>query len=174
MINQNTLFQIPIISVDINDWESKKNRILKTLKNYPEKKTGIQSFYTNKNKIDRDVFYIFTEIFNEELIEITNFFKKDIQITDLWTVTYKKGDYQTIHNHGSLGFTGIIYLEFFEDTPKTMFVQPWNDPIIDEIICGTLDDIDKKIILVPSFVKHFSNPIQNNNKKRILSFDLKI
>jgi hypothetical protein len=46
MLTQKSLFHIPIISIDINDWENKKNKILDVFKNYPEKKTGIQNFYT--------------------------------------------------------------------------------------------------------------------------------
>jgi hypothetical protein len=172
MLNQKSLFHIPIISIDINDWENNKNKILNVFKKYPEKKTGIQNFYTNKNNLSTELIFNFADIFNEELQEITNFFKKDIKIKDVWTVTYKKGDFQPVHNHGSSGFTGIMYLDYCEDTPKTTFVQPWNDPIIDNTVCGTIEDIHEKIILVPSFVNHFSDPIKNNNKKRILSFDI--
>ena len=173
MLNQKSLFHIPIISIDINDWENNKNKILNVFKKYPEKKTGIQNFYTNKNNLSTAVIFNFADIFNEELQELTNFFKKDITIKDVWTVTYKKGDFQSVHNHGSLGFTGIIYLDYCDDTSKTMFVQPWNDMITDETVCGIPESFDKKIIIVPSFVNHFSNPVTGNNKKRILSFDFK-
>ena len=33
-------------------------------------------------------------------------------MTDAWAVRYQKGDQQTIHNHKSWGFTGILYVEF--------------------------------------------------------------
>ena len=50
-------------------------------------------------------------------------------MTDCWAVRYQKGDQQTIHNHKSWGFTGILYVEF---DPKvhtpTCFVAPWQDP----------------------------------------------
>ena len=41
-------------------------------------------------------------------------FVKEAQVTcsmtDAWAVRYQKGDQQTIHNHKSWGFTGILYL----------------------------------------------------------------
>ena len=53
-------------------------------------------------------------------------------MTDCWAVRYQKGDQQTIHNHKSWGFTGILYVEF---DPKvhtpTCFVAPWQ---IQEVI----------------------------------------
>jgi hypothetical protein len=172
MINHTPLFQIPIITIDINDWEDKKNKILNVFKRYPEEKTGIQNFYTNKKNIDLDAIVNFSNIFCEELTELTNFLKKDIKITNIWTVTYKKGNYQTVHNHGSSGLTGIIYLDYDENSPKTTFIQPWNDILIDETVYGFPQEVEGKLILVPSFINHFSDPIIDRSKKRILSFDI--
>jgi hypothetical protein len=174
MITCNPFFQIPIITLDVSNWTVKKNKVSNIFKNYPEQKIGIQNFYTNKHLVDMELIEKFANIFNEEFTEITNFYKKDIKITSVWTVTYKTGDYQSVHNHSSTGFTGIMYLDHNKHTPKTMFVQPWNDMITDETVYGIPDSFDKKIIIVPSFVNHFSNPVTGNNKKRILSFDFKL
>lgn len=173
MINCEQLFQIPLIAVDINDWKNKKNTIIELFEDYPEKKIGIQNFHTNKEIVDAAAMISFTNIFNDELKEIANYFKKDITLASVWTVTYEIGDYQTVHNHGSIGLTGIIYLDHNEHSPKTMFVQPWNDCFSDRTIYGNFDDIEGKMILVPSFVNHFSGPVIEG-KKRIISFDLKI
>jgi len=173
MLSYESLFQIPIITIDVNDWKNKKNKVLKIFKSYPEEKTGIQKFYTNKKRTDITALIDFSDVFAEELNELTTFLKKDIKITDIWTVTYKKGDYQPVHNHGSSGLTGIIYLDHQKDGSKTTFIQPWNDIFVDETIHATPQEVEGKILLVPSFINHFSDPI-DIGKKRILSFDLKL
>ena len=96
-------------------------------------KEGLQHFYTDRQKDGRSYALDFDAIFNEELKE---FCKEsgvsDYQITDIWTIKYKKEDYQTVHNHKSWGFSGVLYLEY---DPKhhspTCFVAPWQDPRTD-------------------------------------------
>ena len=43
-----------------------------------------------------------------------DFFEAQVtcSMTDVWAVRYQKGDQQTIHNHKSWGFTGILYVDF--------------------------------------------------------------
>jgi hypothetical protein len=59
-------------------------------------------------------------------------------MTDCWTVRYRKGDYQTVHNHKSWGFSLVLYVEYDPKvhTPTT-FVCPWQDPRTDttSLIC---------------------------------------
>jgi hypothetical protein len=67
-------------------------------------------------------------------------------MTDCWSVRYRKGDYQTVHNHKSWGFSLVLYVEYDPKvhTPTT-FVCPWQDPrtdtksanrVIDSLISG--------------------------------------
>jgi hypothetical protein len=53
-------------------------------------------------------------------------------------------------------------------------VQPWNNFITSKTDYVKIDDVNEKIILVPSFVNHFSNPNIAKKNKRIVSFDLDV
>ena len=59
---------------------------------------------------------------------------QDIQLQDIWSVSYKKGDYHTPHDHGSVGLAGILYLNMPKDAAVTQYIQPWNDWYTDRTI----------------------------------------
>ena len=79
-------------------------------------------------------------------------------MTDCWdAVRYQKGDQQTIHNHRSWGFTGILYVDF---DPKvhtpTCFVAPWQDPRSDTITLAYPKDVKKERSLSPRHIHYIS------------------
>ena len=96
-------------------------------------KEGLQHFYTDRQKDGKSYALDFDHLFSDEL----NQFKQECgvseyQITDIWTIKYKKEDYQTVHNHRSFGYSGLLYVDYDEKVHKpTVFVGPWNDPISD-------------------------------------------
>ena len=96
-------------------------------------------------------------------------------MTDAWAVRYQKGDQQTIHNHKSWGFTGILYVEF---DPKvhspTTFVS--SVAKIQEVILQLLHNLlgvkEGTIFICPSYTLHFVKPNQVRKHRTIISFDL--
>ena len=95
-------------------------------------------------------------------------------MTDCWAVRYQKGDHQTIHNHKSWGFTGILYVEF---DPKvhtpTCFVAPWQDPRSDTTSLAYPQNVKEGTIFIsPSYTLHFVHPNQVRKRRTIISFDL--
>ena len=95
-------------------------------------------------------------------------------MTDCWAVRYQKGDQQTIHNHKSWGFTGILYVEF---DPKvhtpTCFVAPWQDPRSDTTSLAYPQNVKEGTIFIsPSYTLHFVHPNQVRKHRTIISFDL--
>ena len=124
---ENTLFNIPMWSIPCINFKKKKPQLEKLCKAFPEKKHGIQTFSTNRQR-DRSGFAAaFNNIMSEELGMLSQKLKKDIQLEDIWSVSYKKGDYHEPHNHGSTGYSGILYLDMHEQSPLTTYIQPWNN-----------------------------------------------
>jgi hypothetical protein len=92
------------------NFSNKKKQLEKLVKGFPEKRHGMQTFATNRQS-DRSGFAeAFANICGEELNMLSTRLKKDIQIEDIWSVSYKKGEYHTPHDHGSVGLSGILYL----------------------------------------------------------------
>ena len=169
-----TLFQIPMWSLPTLNFSKKKKQLEKLCKAFPEKKHGMQNFYTNRQRDRTGMADAFNNIIGEELQMLSQKIEKDIQIEDIWSISYKKGDYHSAHNHGSVGLTGILYLNQPKDAPVTEYIQPWNDWYSDRTIYYPLSIKEGDIIVVPKFVKHFTKPSTSKSVKRVISWDMKI
>jgi len=170
---QETLFNIPYYTIPTLNFKTKKKQLTNLLKSYPEKKHGIQTFSTNR-QVDRSgLAQGFTQIIGEELELLSKKLERDLAISDIWSVSYNKGDYHSPHNHGSLGFSGILYLDLPKGAPVTSYVQPWQDITNDRTIYYPLPVQEGSIVVVPQFILHFSPPNMAKGKKRIISWDMK-
>ena len=184
MIYKN-LFDIPSWKIQIINFEEKKKELTKLLESYPEEEKilkggglgdqeGIQTFATNRQNDRSGLNEQFSSIMGEELSAFSKELQKDLVIHEIWSVSYDKGDYQSIHNHSSTGLTGILYLDLPKHSPATVYVQPWNDIVTDTVQYTMIPIVEGDIVIVPSFVLHFSESNKSNSKKRIISWDMKI
>lgn len=168
------LFEYPSYQYQVSDWDFKKKSILGKLRENEFIRTPLQVFETDRQNNKNRYLHFFQDLISDEL----NQFNKEIElvykITDCWTVRYKKGDYQTTHNHRSWGFSGVLYLEY---DPKvhtsTCFVAPWQDPRFDTTTLVYPETVKEgTILIVPSFTLHFVHPNLSNKQRTIVAFDL--
>jgi len=174
MIEKRNLFDVPAWKIQIINFEEKKKKLIKILESYPEEKIKYEDFDTNRQTNRSGLVEKFTSIMGEEMEEFSRELEKDFAIHEIWSVSYVQGEHHTAHNHGSMGLTGILYLDLPKDSPVTSYIQPWNDYGNDSISHMTIPIVEGDIVIVPSFVLHFSKPNKSNSKKRIISWDMKI
>jgi len=168
-----TLFQINYFHMPVLKFKDKKKKLVNLLKSFPEKKHGLQNFSTNR-QIDRTGLADgFTQIVGEELQMLSKDIQLDLAMSDIWSVSYAKGDYHSPHNHGSLGLSGILYLDMPEGAPVTHYIQPWNQHLSDTTLYLPMNVREGDIVILPSFINHFSPPNKGKGKKRIISWDMK-
>jgi len=86
-------------------------------------------------------------------------------VDEIWFQQYKNLDSHGWHTHGS-NFTGVYYLEFNEQSPKTEIIEPSNQnrKIIPDVKEGS-------ILIFPSYTIHRAPQIQNDIRKTIISFN---
>ena len=167
-----TLFHIPMWSLPTLNFSKKKKQLEQLVKAYPEKKAGLQTFFTNRQS-DRTGFgEALTNILEQEFEMFSKKVQKRIMLDDIWSVSYKKGDYHTPHDHGSTGLAGILYLNMPKDGAVTQYIQPWNDWQSDRTIYYPLKVKEGDIVITPKFVRHFTEPHQSKKLKRIISWDM--
>lgn len=171
---EETLFRVPYWTIPTLNFSNKKKLLTTLLKGYPEKRHGIQTFATNRQSDRSNLAEAFANICGEELNMLSQRLKKDIQIEDIWSVSYKSGEYHTPHNHGTTGLTGILYLEMDKNSPTTTYIQPWQNIYNDTTTYFNMPAHEGLITVVPKFVNHFTQPNKNKKIKRIISFDMKI
>ena len=117
---------------------------------------------------------------SKELIELYESIKKyksqvkNAWLTDVWSVSYEKGDYQATHNHRSTGLSGILHLENPSDGPNLNIMMPWNDWIHDTTKYYSVKYKVGTMVVMPSFLLHSSEPNLSNERKRVVSWDMRI
>jgi len=170
---QSTLFETKFYSYYINDWESKKEKISKKINAAALVRKPGQLFASDRgnNSYQSE----FVEIFKNELSLFSNEIKVDsLDIGDVWTVSYAKGDFHIPHNHSSVGYSGIIYLDYNETLHSpTYFINPTNDPITDQTEIKKIEASEGLMIIVPSNILHYTLPNNSHTIKTIIGFDLK-
>ena len=168
------LFEVPFWHMKVANFEKKKSQLIGLLKDYPEEKTGVQKFHTNRQIVkENDYYQKFISIMSDEINLFAKTLKSDLEVTDVWSVSYETGDYQTPHSHNSTGISAILYLDLPSDSPATTYIQPWSDIKSNDTIQLSVDVNEGDIFFVPSFVLHFSLPNESMKTKRIISWDIK-
>lgn len=173
MIETN-LFSIPIWKTSVSNFKQKKKDLKKILKSFPETRSELQTFETNRQINRTNLSEHFSKIFEDELNSLVDQLKANVQIEDVWSISYKKEDYHITHNHGSIGLTGILYLDMPKDAPVTQYIQPWNNWINDTTVHCPFPVSEGTMVVVPKFLKHFTTPNKSKKIKQVVSWDMKL
>ena len=169
-----SLFEFPSYQYEVDDWDFKKKGLLNRIKKSEFCRTELQTFETDRQTSGKSYVHYFTEFLRDILFEFCEEAQVTCGMTDAWCVRYQKGDQQTIHNHRSWGFSGILYVEF--DTKvhsPTCFMAPWNDPRSDTTSLAYPQNVKEgTVFIAPSFTHHFVHPNRSRKPRTVISFDL--
>jgi hypothetical protein len=179
------LFKIEFFKLKCCNFENKKKDIEQSLRRTAFREKRQANFSTNRHKkrnvtlqvkdvdIEMSLAYDLRDIFYHEFNLLEKKFHANVNVYDAWSVTYKKGDYHEPHNHGSTGYSGILYLDMHEQSPLTTYIQPWNNEKDKSVLCRPLVE-EGDIVIVPQYLMHYTEPNPINFKKRIISFDFNL
>ena len=185
-MKKTTLFDIPIWTNKIDNFYSVRKQLEDEFNKFPDTKNEInqseyQKFYTNRQKDRPGLTQKFTNIISKEVQNLVSDINKnsdikikDLTVKDVWSVTYQTGDYQSIHNHGSTGLSGLLFLDSPIDGPNLTIVQPYNNWITDTTRSLSAKFEEGAIVVFPSFLLHSSDPNRSHRQKRVISWDMEI
>ena len=162
------------INIRLKTGSSRRKDYLKGLRRRSSLELTSKPLKTDRQTNKKSYLHYFQDLIKDELWEFVQEAQVTCSMTDVWTVRYQKGDHQTIHNHKSWGFTGILYVEY---DPKvhtpTCFVAPWQDPRSDTTSLAYPQNVKEGTIFIsPSYTLHFVHPNQVRKHRTIISFDL--
>ena len=168
------LFEFPSYQYEVDDWEFKKKGLLNRINKSDFKRTELQTFETDRRTAGKSYVHYLQDFLKPLLFEFCQEAQVTCSMTDAWCVRYQKGDQQTVHNHRSWGFSGVLYVEY---DPKvhtpTCFVSPWNDPRTDTTTLVFPDNIKEgTVVITPSVTHHFVHPNLSRKSRTVVSFDL--
>jgi len=168
------LFQVPMFFYQVPQWKSKKRKLLKLLKDYPVAPKKNQFFLTNRQADRTNLTKRFIDIFKSEVEQFGKDAQRDVIIHEVWCVQYHQYDYQVTHNHGSTGYSGLLYVNY---NPKkhmaNTYMQPWNHIESNDTIFNRPPVKEGTLIIIPSFINHFVVPNQSKEVREIVGFDMK-
>jgi hypothetical protein len=170
------LFTVKYVSVQTEDWDRKKAELGTLLRDSEFERRDFARFLTDRHQNYNRYAQQFCNIFDQEL----NRFGIDIgastlKISAIWAVRYERGDYHTVHNHRSTGYSGILYVDYDGDvhTPS-VHVAPWNDPLTDATALAAPSVREGTMIFVPSSVLHYCRPNESDKLRQIVAFDMEV
>ena len=126
-IRSDNMFALPLYVVRTNNWKEKKKQINNIIDYKKIEKKGLHTFGTDRQNDGKSYIKDFVRIFKEEIDDwLDEINQEECLITDIWTVRYKKGEFQSVHNHGTFGYSGIMYLDYVPRLHETTnFVSPF-------------------------------------------------
>ena len=168
------LFEYPSYQYQIDDWAFKKKGLLNRINSQKFVRTTLQTFETDRQTNRKSYIHFFQDLIKPQLFEFCQEAQVTCSMTDCWSVRYKQGDHQTIHNHKSWGFSGVLYVEFdSKQHQPACFVAPWQDPRTDTTTLAYPQNVKEgTLVIVPSYTLHFVHPNQSRKQRTIISFDL--
>ena len=177
---QKTLFDVPIWIKEVDNFDSKKRELEMEFSKFAEVRNVTNTFSSNRDTSRDGLSKSFGNIMSKELHELQVELKKyrpeisEVWVTDVWSVTYEQGDYQPTHNHRSTGLSGILHLENPPDGPNLNVLMPWNDWITDATNYFSVKYKVGTMMVMPSFLLHSSEVNLSDERKRVISWDMKV
>ena len=105
---------------------------------------------------------------------------KEIFIPQLWVNVNKRGDWNTIHQHGAYHLAGTYYVKVPKDSGRICFRDPRPSAIGNVFVNSRFDKGEFKnvnimeglLMIWPSYLDHFVEPSQTDEERISISFDI--
>lgn len=173
------MFKVPLVHFNIENWDTKKEQLL-SLKKYEgkpshDKENLITDYYKNEELYYNYSNKVQTILSNEIKNFLIHFQLPPYKIRDSWFETTYNDMSHRVHNHGSIGFSAVCYIDFDPTVHKpTHFICPYHDFITgSEQIFVPKNIKEGSLILFPSSLLHFTVPSYKESPRTILSFNLR-
>ena len=157
----------------IPKWQTKKKKILSLARPFIEQSDGAFSDYWNTIKPSRKHPYA-SEFFKTlEFKPHAEFGMKENEClcTAMWCMKYLTKGSIHVHDH-NYGMSGILYANFDHTEHKaTTFIPPIRNIWTNGVINFTPSVTEGDLILFPSQLLHFSNPVDSNKPRIVYSFN---
>ena len=181
LFNGTSIFSVHVFAAHIDEWKQKKKEILSLVDfNNKDAASDEELNYTDHNlygiKRDKKVVCPYKESFLDMLFPYLNDFRENVyqynRIVGPWCQRYIAGDYHSVHDHGSAGYSAVFYAKINPDVhPSTLFTSPFPSHT------GTVPSISPQVtegdlIIFPAFLLHTAPPHKSDEDRIVFSFNL--
>ena len=174
------MFSVPLFRYRLEGWSSKKARILQALPPDDEKLSPAPNTYTDyfANRKGTSVppyAHVIKDVLKPELEDFRSAYPEDLVLTSMWFERSYKSGYHGTHNHGSLGFSAVLYVEFDPAAHRpTRFIAPFQDFYSGSLVEYIPPKMDEgTLVLFPSVILHEAQPHESGKARTIVSFNIR-
>lgn len=166
-------FRVPMYVVKCADWENKKQKLL-GLVDFKDPECMSGQHYSDYHKYKDNPPYKeqFIETLKDELVSFGQTAEADLNIRGVWCQRYAKSEFMGVHNHGSLGYSAILYAEFTAEHAATEFYAPFNNFIKGSVISHRPEVEEGDLLIFPSALMHTAMPNTSSECRTIFSFNM--
>jgi hypothetical protein len=175
------MFKIPLYHISVRNWQEKKKFLIDLMN---DTNMSIEDGDTIKTDYHDQINSNFSghhnkkisEVLNEEIMFFCNNFGFNYyRISMSWFQQASKGNYHGIHNHGSVGYSAVCFIDYDEKlhTP-TQFISPFNNFITGDFLDYTPKVKEGSLIFFPSVIHHFTEPNNSEKQRTVLSFNIDV
>ena len=97
----------------------------------------------------------------------------NLKVKDMFYQLYKNGSYHLTHNHGSLGYSGILFVSFNKDLhTATRFYSPFLNFMDGEALIYNPVVKEGDLLIWPSSLFHEAPSNESEEERIVVSFNL--
>ena len=162
------LFQIPFKQYSISNWSEHKKKIVEALP-----LDQYTDFYDNLYKMP-SYLPVVSDAISESMQDFADTYPCPVMITSMWYANSMKGDGHKPHNHGSTGYSAILYVDFdMAEHESTIFYSPFQEPATGDSMKFKPNIHEGDLIIFPSMILHEAPANLSSTKSRlIVSFNI--
>ena len=168
------MLTIPFYHYKLNNWREKKEQLLDIVSNLSFKSNDkISDLYTTYGDVNQTSSKAF-KILEDDIRKFTTEVKYSGEIgADVWFQKYYENQFHSPHNHGAIGYSSVLYINFDKRIHKaTRFLAPFNNPEGNEI--EFVPDVDEgSFIFFPSYLNHYALPNKSDKIRIIMSMNIR-
>ena len=165
------LFTVSVFHFSVKEWAKERDHILGMIPetNNAEDHIKYTDYFEFKIPEYQNAVVDLIEPYLTKFYEIANY--KFNGIKNMWCQKYDARDYHCPHDHGSLGYSCVLYAKMNQEHPSTLFFSPFNDETGTHQ-CSSLPCKEGDIIIFPSNLMHMAPPHDSEEERIIISFNL--
>lgn len=176
-----TMFSIPLYRFAVPGWPAKKKRILAALPEISDKHRSpagdtFTDFFLNNEGTSLPAYKdVVVDAISDCLDEFQQDYPAKVDLSSMWFERSLRSNYHGAHNHGSLGFSAVLFVEFdaLEHRP-TRFISPFMGFYAGGLIEFRPEAVSEGTLLMfPAIVLHEVEPNQSDKARTIISFNVR-
>ncbi len=178
---QKTIFSVPLFKFVVSGWPDKKQKILDSLPALDESYRSpagdtYTDFFINQNRSKLPSYSkVVIDSISENLNDFESEYPKKVAISSMWFEKSLKSNYHGAHNHGSLGFSAVLFVEFDPLEHKaTRLISPFSSFYSGGLMEHNPEGVNEGTLLIwPSIIIHDVEPNKSEKQRTIISFNIK-